>query len=306
MYSWGDKTDDWAKPGAYKFDAKLSAARAEARTKSEAEGPRTYVKGSGPVEQMVTPQKRIDTDSPNPVVVAVDVTGSMSSWPAEIFDRLPLFYQTISQYRPDTDIAFAAIGDAGCDKWPLQVTDFAQSFSLDGALKAIHGEGGGGDEPESYGVFAWWMNRRCDVPKAGRGLDRDGRDKPFLIVYGDASMHPTAPGVQLSKLLNEAIAGDADSIQEWQDLCAAWEVWFIRRPGGNATDHIGQQWSRAVGSHILHIKDEKRAIDYALCLIGLRWGRLEDVRINMLARQDEATVSAVIAEVQAVFQEAGA
>ncbi len=302
MYSWGDETDDWAKPGTYKFDAKTASARAEAKAKSELEGPRTYVKGSGPVEQMVTPQKRIDTDSPNPVVVAVDVTGSMATWPAEIFDRLPLLYQTLSQYRPDADIAFSAIGDAGCDKWPLQVTDFAQSFSLDGALKAIFGEGGGGDFPESYGVFAWWMNRRCDIPKAGQSGSETGR--PFLIVYGDADMHPKVPGAQLSKLLGETISGDFDAIEEWNTLCKKWEVWFIRRPTGRIGDHIEKQWRAAVGNNYIHIRDEQRAIDYALCIIGHRWGRMDDVRANMLARQDADKVNAVIAEVNAVFQRA--
>ena len=302
MYSWGEETDDWAKPGTYKFDAKTASVRAEAKTKSEAEGPRTYHKGAGPVEQMVTAKKRIDTESPDPVAVAVDVTGSMATWPAEIFDRLPLFYQTLSQYRPDTDIAFSAIGDAGCDKWPLQITDFAQGFSLDGALKAIFGEGGGGDFPESYGIFAWWMNRRCDTPNAGTAGSPTG--KPFLIVYGDADMHAKIPGEQLTKLLGEPITGDFDAIEEWQTLCKKWEVWFIRRPTGRVNDHIEKQWRAAVGNNYIHIRDEQRAIDYALCIVGMRWGRLEDVRANMLARQDEAKVEQVIREVTTAMQRA--
>ena len=37
----------------------------------------------------------------------------MASWPFEIFDRLPLLFNTLSQYREDLEICFAAIGDAG-------------------------------------------------------------------------------------------------------------------------------------------------------------------------------------------------
>ena len=33
----------------------------------------------------------------------------MASWPFEIFDRLPLLYNTLSQYREDLEICFAAI-----------------------------------------------------------------------------------------------------------------------------------------------------------------------------------------------------
>ena len=46
------------------------------------------------------------------------MTGSMANWPFEIFDRLPLLYNTLSQYREDLEICFAAIGDAGVDRSP--------------------------------------------------------------------------------------------------------------------------------------------------------------------------------------------
>ena len=34
------------------------------------------------------------------------MTGSMQTWPAEIFDRLPLLYNTLAQYRPDLEVLF--------------------------------------------------------------------------------------------------------------------------------------------------------------------------------------------------------
>src|SRR5262245_43941916 len=121
MYSWGDDTSDWAKPGTYGYSAVSKVMRDEAAEKSKAHGPRTYVAGRTPNEQLTTPKKEISSSSPNPLIVAVDVTGSMQTWPAEIFDRLPLFYQTLSQYRPDLEVSFAAIGDCRYDRWPLQI-----------------------------------------------------------------------------------------------------------------------------------------------------------------------------------------
>ena len=114
MYSWGDDMDDWAKPAAYRFDAKTTEARKKDAERSEAVGPRTYHrKGTGPNVQLTDPKKRVSTQTKTPLIIGVDVTGSMQSWPAEIFDRLPLLYQTLSQYRPDLEISFAAIGDTG-------------------------------------------------------------------------------------------------------------------------------------------------------------------------------------------------
>ena len=97
------------------------------RTGLKALGPRTYEKKRKANEKIIDPSKHIRSESNNPLIIAVDVTGSMASWPFEIFDRLPLLYNTLSQYREDLEICFAAIGDAAYDDWPLQVTTFASS-----------------------------------------------------------------------------------------------------------------------------------------------------------------------------------
>src|SRR5215213_7670103 len=116
MYSWGDDTSDWAKPGSYHYDAGTAAAREAARRAVAARGGRSYAKADRPDTQRTDPTKHISTDSTTPVIVAVDVTGSMQRWPFEIFDRLPLLYQTLSQYRPDLELSFIAVGDGAVDR----------------------------------------------------------------------------------------------------------------------------------------------------------------------------------------------
>ena len=166
MYSWYDDTSDWAKPGAYAYDPSSKTARDAEAKKAAAAGPRTYADRGQPDPQLTNPNKRITSSSKNPLVIAVDVTGSMQRWPFEIFDRLPLLFNTLSQYRPDLEISFCAIGDAHCDRWPLQTTDFSKGFDLERHLKALYGEGGGGDEPESYGLFAHWVDTHVTAPNA--------------------------------------------------------------------------------------------------------------------------------------------
>ncbi|HXE71651.1 MAG TPA: hypothetical protein VNO81_03240 [Candidatus Nitrosotenuis sp.] len=281
MYAWGDFMEDWARPGAYRFDSARRAERERDAALAAASGPRTYAV-RGPDEDLIDPRKRAASQSSNPLIVATDVTGSMRDWPAEIFDRLPLFYQTLSQYRPDLEICFAAIGDAYCDHWPLQVTDFARGFALETRLKALYGEGGGGDEPESYGLFAWWVDHHVTVSAA---------EKPFLIVFGDATMHSRVPAAQVRGLLGDEVEQDADSVATWKRVARRWNVWFLRR-AGRPGDRIDRQWGRAVGSqHILHIHDEQRAVDYAMGLIARHWGYFDDFRANMSARQPESRVA---------------
>lgn len=282
MYSWDDDTSDWAKPGSYAFAPAAAPIRAEEAARAKAAGPRTYSAKSGPNAQLIDPKKHIESRSKNPIIIAVDVTGSMQRWPFEIFDRLPLLFNTLSGYRSDVEICFAAIGDAGCDHWPLQVTDFSKGFSLEEQLKALYGEGGGGDMPESYGLFALWADTHVHVPDASH---------PFLIVFGDAEMHPTIPAGQVRHFLGDE-AQDMDAIGVWNRLAARWNVWFLRRPGGARGDSVDEQWGRAIGQQqVIHMTDELRAVDYAMGLIARSWGHFGDFKENMAARQDADKIS---------------
>ncbi len=286
MYSWDEDTSSWHGDAKYSYSSRGAARRKKASERASTSGPRTYKHKGEPNEKIIDPHKRITTQSTNPLIVAVDVTGSMANWPFEIFDRLPLLYNTLSQYREDLEICFVAIGDAGCDRWPLQVTTFASGYDLEQLLGSLYGEGGGGDAPESYGLFAHWVNTHVEVPLAS--------EKPFLILFGDAPMHPTVPRGQISHYLGDHVKGDVDSLEAWQYLSQKWNVWFLRRPTGRPGDRVDQQWGQAITEQkIFHIQDEQRAVDYAMGLIARAWGHFGDFQDNMRARQSEDKVAEV-------------
>ena len=299
MYSWSADTSDWYGSTPYDYKGEGSEARARAAAEAAAAGPRAYGHKRAPVLSMIDPHKRLATESAHPIVVAVDVTGSMANWPFEIFDRLPLLYNTLSQYKEDVEICFAAIGDANCDRWPLQVTDFAHGYDLEQQLNALYGEGGGGDAPESYGLFAWWLENHVSTPRA---------DRPFLIVFGDAPMHEKIPRQQIADLMGDRPEGQGlldrmfgnspngslDALETWRRVAAKWNTWFLRRPTGRKGDEVDRQWGTALGAdHVFHIDDEQRAVDYAMGLIARSWGRFEDFQTNLRARQDETKVKSV-------------
>ncbi|HDQ70862.1 MAG TPA: zinc ribbon domain-containing protein [Chloroflexi bacterium] len=283
MYSWAEDTSKWYGDGTYRYGAGGAAKREAAAARATARGPRTYEKRDGPNEKIVDPKKHVRSTSPTPLIVAVDVTGSMASWPFEIFDRLPLLYNTLSQYRDDLEICFAAIGDAGYDRWPLQVTTFASGYDLEQLLGSLYGEGGGGDAPESYGLFAHWVNTHVEAPHA--------RETPFLVLFGDAPMHPQVPAEQIAHYLGDGKNGHVDALAAWRQVCQNWNVWFLRRPTGNPGDPVDQQWGQAISEQkIFHIQDEQRAVDYAMGLIARAWGHFGDFQDNMRARQSEGKV----------------
>jgi hypothetical protein len=298
LYSWSDDTSDWYGSAKYSYGDRGKDEREESARRAAAFGPRTYETRGGPNPALIDPHKRIKSDSRNPLIVAVDVTGSMANWPFEIFDRLPLLYNTLAQYREDLEIGFAAIGDAASDRWPLQVTEFAKGYDLEQQLHALYGEGGGGDAPESYGLFAHWVEHHVTTPNASL---------PFLIVFGDAPMHATIPRDQIAKLIGNEPTGQGfwdkllgqsgpglDALATWRRVSRQWNTWFLRRPTGRKGDEVDTQWAQAVGAdHIFRIDDEQRAVDYAMGIVARAWGHFEDFQKNMRARQDEGRVKAV-------------
>jgi hypothetical protein len=286
MYSWDEDTSGWYGTATYSYAPTGAARRDEAAERARAHGPRTYEKKNGPNQKVTDSRKHVHTNSLNPLIVAVDVTGSMASWPFEIFDRLPLLYNTLSQYREDLEVCFVAIGDAGCDQWPLQTTTFASGYDLEQLLGSLYGEGGGGDAPESYGLFAHWVNTHVQIPNAA--------EMPFMIVFGDAPMHPTVPKGQIAHYLGNQASRDVDSIAAWRQVCKNWNVWFLRRPTGKPGDSVDQQWGQAITAQkIFQIEDEQRAVDYAMGLIARAWGHFGDFQNNMRARQSESIVASV-------------
>ena len=223
----------------------------------------------------------------------------MASWPFEIFDRLPLMFNTLSQYRPDVAISFAAIGDAKVDRWPLQVTPFASGFDLEQLLGSLYGEGGGGDAPESYGLFARWVNTHVTIPSTD--------DVPFLIVFGDINMHAKMDSGQIGHFLGDSVWGNVDAVDEWQKVTQKWNTWFLRRPGGKRGDVVDKQWGDAIGEQkIFHIEDEQRAVDYAMGLIARSWGYFGDFQNNMRARQDESKVKQISKPIEMICPRCGA
>ena len=180
MYSWGNDTNAWKNPGTYDFGSARRTYLDKAEEVAAKEGPRTYVASITPKMALVDPKGRnIISDSENPILVLVDGTQSMQDWPAKIFDRLPLMYQTLTKYRKDVEISFSVIGDANsisgaCDKWPVQVGNFAKGpgespkgKTLDDYLKALTPEGGGGPGiREGYELWAYFLQESCKTPKA--------------------------------------------------------------------------------------------------------------------------------------------
>lgn len=145
-----------------------------------------------------------------PVILALDVTGSMGSACKETAAALGIIITNLYQKYKDIEFCVMGIGDLAYDYAPIQMSQFESDVRIAEALDKIYMEhGGGGNGYESYSA-AWYMGlyrTKLDC------FDKQGR-KGIIITMGDEPMNPYLPKTNL----NEAIDGNEETNIETKDL----------------------------------------------------------------------------------------
>lgn len=284
-YSWGDDVSTWRNPGRYDYGA-AKRAYVDPTVKLDT---REYVERYEPNNGLVNPHKKeLVSKSKNPIIVGIDCTGSMSEWPAEIFDRLPLFAQTLAKYREDVEISFSVIGDAYSDQYPLQIAQFAKGVELDELLNAFYPEGGGGGQTcETYELWAYFMLNHVKTPNA---------EKPFMIIMGDEDYYKKVNKDQIQHYIGDKITEDVDAEHVWDKLAEKFNIFLLRKEyfSEESDQRILESWRKVLGRQkVIHIPCKERAVDVAMGIIARGWGKYGDFRTNIEARQDEENIKRV-------------
>ena len=138
----------------------------------------------------VTARESRDSDEhPRSLAIAVlfDVTGSMRG-AGRLQQKLPRLLGLLLRkgYTTDPQIMFGAIGDATCDRAPLQIGQFESDNRMDDDLGRIVLEGGGGGQKtESYELAMYFMARHTAIDC----YDKRGR-RGYLFIIGDEMAYP--------------------------------------------------------------------------------------------------------------------
>ena len=289
MYSWGpEDTSAWKKSG-FKYDDAKAPYLKSLKKEADLKGERSYLVKAEPDLKLVDPKgKKLYSASENPIQLVVDGTGSMQTWPKEIHDRIPLFYQTLVCYKPDLDVSLSVIGDAGADKWPLQVSDFGKGPRLDDYINALYAEGGGGPGiRESYELFAYFANNNVSTPKA---------TNPFMIIMGDEKFYEKIDHKHIKKYTGEGLQEDLDSMDVWKQLGQKFNIYLLRKSYAGRDEEITAQWSEAIGAQkIIPVYDPLRVVDIAMGIVAKQWGKFSEFEKNLEARQDSKGIKSVMA-----------
>ena len=228
-------------------------------------------------------ESRDSPDNPNstPVIVGLDVTGSMGMI-AEAIARqgLRTLFESIydRQPVPDPHIMFMGIGDALCDSAPLQVSQFEADIRIAEQLVDLWLEGGGGgNNCESY-TLPWLF---AALHTATDAWSKRGR-KGYLFTIGDEE-----PPAVLTAREQRRVLGSGQRDLRTPDLLRlvsrGWEVFHIVVEQGSYCQHAGAdrvagRWTDLLGQRALRLADYTRLPEVIVSAMQVNeGGNLDDV-----------------------------
>jgi hypothetical protein len=216
------------------------------------------------LDDAVVPRGRTLTcGAKSPVVVAMDVTGSMGDWSKVIYDKMPMFFGQImvQGYLQDPAISFCAVGDAYSDKAPIQVCDFAAGDKLDGWLTKLWLEGnGGGQDKESYNLAAYAYARHCELTAP---------EMPFFFFTGDEGIYPVVEKGHILQWFG-VDEPDAKTSDVFAELNKKFHVFLVHKDYGSNDAKVVAQWKKVINpERILVLQDPKAVVDVMLGAIAV-------------------------------------
>jgi len=187
-----------------------------------------------------------------PIIIALDETGSMGQIPHYLVQEgLPhMMGRIIEHGTPDPAILFMGIGDAYCDRAPLQIGQFESGDEkLDEWLTKIYLEGnGGGNGGESY-ALAWYF---AAFHTATDAWDKRG-EKGFLFTIGDEHCHPDVTHDQLHKIMGHPYEMDLKALDLHKAASEKYDVFHICLSDGP----ILQRWKDMLKERCVEVQDYK-------------------------------------------------
>lgn len=247
--------------------------------------------------------KIIQTSAKFPIVIATDVTGSMRRFPKLIFEKLCMLYNEAKYILPkklkeDFEISFSAIGDAYCDRHPIQITDFAKEEEVDTNIDLLYPEGGGGGQiKETYELVAYYYLNKCNMKPAKKM-------KPLLIFIGDESYYPTVNHIHIRNHIGDDVQEGIDSKEVFRQLQQKYEVYILRLEyqDRNSERKIHKQWIDTLGyDHVLLMKDPQRVVDIILGIIAHHVNGYKFFKERLEIRQTQSQVDTVYSHLDDLF-----
>jgi hypothetical protein len=188
-----------------------------------------------------------------PVILALDVTGSMGKAAVKVAQKLNDIMTKLYSSNAVKDIEFCimGIGDLECDSSPIQISQFESDVRIASHMDKIYFEfGGGGNEYESY-TAAWYMGaKHCDLDCWKRNK------KGIIITMGDEQLNPLLPKRQLSIVTGDNLQDDVLTSSLYKEVSEKFKIYHISvddyyssYSGNNYHNDVDSSWNEVLGDH---------------------------------------------------------
>ncbi|MFI5491555.1 hypothetical protein [Actinoplanes sp. NPDC051859] len=245
----------------------------------------------------VTARESRDSDEhpqSTPIAVLFDVTGSMRSVPRVLQTKLPQLLGLLTRkgYAADPHLMFGAVGDATCDRVPLQVGQFESDNRMDDDLARIVLEGGGGGgRRESYELAMYFMARHTALDS----LARRGR-RGYLFLIGDEMPYRQVKPKEVAKFVGDQLSEPIGVEAMLAELQRSYDVYFIMPTaagwGGDA--EILGEWRALLGQQVIELDDLDAVCETIALTVGLGEGTVDlDNGLSDLAEAGSAAGGSV-------------
>lgn len=188
---------------------------------------------SNTLDPMLNPKNVIreccDTDEhPNtiPVILALDVTGSMGQTAVEVAKKLNIIMTKLYEEVEDVEFMIMGIGDLACDSVPIQASQFESDIRIAEQLDKIYFEfGGGGNDYESYTAAWYFGSRHTKLDCLNRGR------RGIIITMGDEQLNPYLPiagrHCGLSKATGDNLQADIETKDLYEEAVKKFDIYHI-------------------------------------------------------------------------------
>lgn len=167
---------------------------------------------------------RDSEEHPNtiPVILALDVTGSMGQAAVEVAKKLNVVMTKLYDQIDDVEFCVMGIGDLAYDDAPIQISQFESDVRIAEQMDKVYFEfGGGGNSYESY-TAAWYMGaRHTDLDCWSRGK------KGIIITMGDERLNPYLPYTPLNNATGDGVQADIATKKLYKEVCEKFDVYHL-------------------------------------------------------------------------------
>lgn len=227
----------------------------------------------------VTRESRDSAQHPDSVAVGVifDVTGSMGTVPRVLQTKLGKLMRLLVQkgYLAHPQMLFGAVGDAYCDRVPLQIGQFESGLEMDDDLGKIFLEGGGGGQVhETYELALYFMARHTAIDC----FDKRGK-KGYLFTIGDEKPYTVVQRQQVQQLIGDRLKQDVAVETIVAEVERRYEYFHIipsNTTHGRSAE-VQECWRTLLGERVLLLEDEGAVCETIALAIGICEGTLYDL-----------------------------